>query len=178
MPKAPSSSTTPMAARPRFPATARAARRRSSSGTAVTPGSGARAHRRGHQDAAAARARRLAVRIRNEHGPPGDRAPNSFDCRSPPGRATLRSCGWATRNAPCRWRISISTGAPWARRSSRTRIFPTHQRLLFRARGRACIDVRFYERGAGETMSSGTGSTGAAAAAVARWYSRIPRPTC
>ena len=29
------------------------------------------------------------------------------------------------------------------------------------------IDVRFYERGAGETMSSGTGSTGAAAAAVA-----------
>src|SRR5262249_51645407 len=30
------------------------------------------------------------------------------------------------------------------------------------------IDVRFWERGAGETMSSGTGSTGAAAAAVAR----------
>jgi diaminopimelate epimerase len=30
------------------------------------------------------------------------------------------------------------------------------------------IEARFYERGAGETMSSGTGSTGAAAAAVAR----------
>jgi len=30
------------------------------------------------------------------------------------------------------------------------------------------LDVRFYERGAGETMSSGTGSTGAAAAAFAR----------
>lgn len=30
------------------------------------------------------------------------------------------------------------------------------------------IDVRFWERGAGETNSSGTGSTGAAAAAVAR----------
>jgi diaminopimelate epimerase len=30
------------------------------------------------------------------------------------------------------------------------------------------LDVRFFERGAGETMSSGTGSTGAAAAAVAR----------
>lgn len=28
------------------------------------------------------------------------------------------------------------------------------------------LDVRFYERGAGETMSSGTGSTGAAAAAL------------
>jgi diaminopimelate epimerase len=30
------------------------------------------------------------------------------------------------------------------------------------------IDVRFWERGAGETMSSGTGSTGAAATAIAR----------
>lgn len=30
------------------------------------------------------------------------------------------------------------------------------------------LDVRFWERGAGETMSSGTGSTGAAAAALAR----------
>ena len=29
------------------------------------------------------------------------------------------------------------------------------------------IDVRFFERGAGETMSSGTGSTGAAAASIA-----------
>jgi diaminopimelate epimerase len=36
------------------------------------------------------------------------------------------------------------------------------------------IDVRFYERGAGETMSSGTGSTGAAAAAVARGVVRSP----
>jgi diaminopimelate epimerase len=30
------------------------------------------------------------------------------------------------------------------------------------------IDVRFFERGCGETMSSGTGSTGAAVAAIAR----------
>ncbi|HLK50946.1 MAG TPA: diaminopimelate epimerase [Bryobacteraceae bacterium] len=36
------------------------------------------------------------------------------------------------------------------------------------------IDTRFYERGAGETMSSGTGSTGAAAAAVARGDVRSP----
>jgi diaminopimelate epimerase len=36
------------------------------------------------------------------------------------------------------------------------------------------IDVRFYERGAGVTMSSGTGSTGAAAAAVARGIVRSP----
>lgn len=36
------------------------------------------------------------------------------------------------------------------------------------------IDVRFYERGAGETMSSGTGSTGAAATAVARGLAQSP----
>ncbi len=36
------------------------------------------------------------------------------------------------------------------------------------------VDVRFYERGAGETMSSGTGSTGAAAAAVARAMVQYP----
>jgi diaminopimelate epimerase len=36
------------------------------------------------------------------------------------------------------------------------------------------IDVRFYERGAGETMSSGTGSTGAAAAAVERGLAESP----
>ena len=36
------------------------------------------------------------------------------------------------------------------------------------------IDVRFFERGAGETMSSGTGSTGAAAAAVARGLVQSP----
>ncbi len=36
------------------------------------------------------------------------------------------------------------------------------------------IDVRFYERGVGETMSSGTGSTGAAAAAVLRGIARSP----
>ena len=36
------------------------------------------------------------------------------------------------------------------------------------------IDVRFWERGAGETMSSGTGSTGAAAMAVARGMAASP----
>ena len=36
------------------------------------------------------------------------------------------------------------------------------------------LDVRFFERGAGETMSSGTGSTGAAAAAVARGAAGTP----
>jgi diaminopimelate epimerase len=36
------------------------------------------------------------------------------------------------------------------------------------------IDVRFWERGAGETMSSGTGSTGAAVAAVERGMAQSP----
>jgi diaminopimelate epimerase len=36
------------------------------------------------------------------------------------------------------------------------------------------IEVRFYERGAGETMSSGTGSTGAAAAAILRGMASSP----
>lgn len=36
------------------------------------------------------------------------------------------------------------------------------------------IEARFYERGAGETMSSGTGSTGAAVAAVARGLAQWP----
>lgn len=36
------------------------------------------------------------------------------------------------------------------------------------------IETRFYERGAGETMSSGTGSTGAAAAAIARGVVQSP----
>jgi diaminopimelate epimerase len=36
------------------------------------------------------------------------------------------------------------------------------------------LDVRFFERGAGETMSSGTGSTGAAAAALARGLVKSP----
>ncbi len=39
---------------------------------------------------------------------------------------------------------------------------------FFRAVDEHTIEVRFWERGAGETMSSGTGSTGAAAAAIAR----------
>ena len=36
------------------------------------------------------------------------------------------------------------------------------------------LDVRFFERGAGETMSSGTGSTGAVAAALARGFVKTP----
>lgn len=54
-------------------------------------------------------------------------------------------------------------------------MFPNRTNVSFvRVVDRNTIDVRFYERGAGETMSSGTGSTGAAAAALARGYVESP----
>jgi len=47
--------------------------------------------------------------------------------------------------------------------------FPNRTNVSFiRVEDRHALEVRFWERGAGETMSSGTGSTGAAAAAAAR----------
>ena len=53
--------------------------------------------------------------------------------------------------------------------------FPDRTNVSFiRAVDEHSIDVRFWERGAGETMSSGTGSTGAAAAAVARQMVKSP----
>jgi diaminopimelate epimerase len=53
--------------------------------------------------------------------------------------------------------------------------FPNRTNVSFiRVVDRHTIDVRFWERGAGETMSSGTGSTGAAAAAVARGLAESP----
>ncbi|SRR5579883_899835 len=54
-------------------------------------------------------------------------------------------------------------------RIERDPLFPERTNVSFvRIAGRHTIDVRFFERGAGETMSSGTGATGAAAAALAR----------
>ncbi len=53
--------------------------------------------------------------------------------------------------------------------------FPNRTNVSFvRVVDRHTIDVRFFERGAGETMSSGTGSTGAAAAALARGLVESP----
>jgi diaminopimelate epimerase len=53
--------------------------------------------------------------------------------------------------------------------------FPNRTNVSFvRVVDQNTIDVRFYERGAGATMSSGTGSTGAAAAALARGYVQPP----
>jgi diaminopimelate epimerase len=53
--------------------------------------------------------------------------------------------------------------------------FPNRTNVSFvRILDQHTLDVRFFERGAGETMSSGTGSTGAAAAALARGYVSSP----
>lgn len=53
--------------------------------------------------------------------------------------------------------------------------FPNRTNVSFvRVTDDHTLDVRFFERGAGETMSSGTGSTGAAAAAMARGLVKSP----
>ena len=53
--------------------------------------------------------------------------------------------------------------------------FPNRTNVSFiRRADNHTIEARFYERGAGETMSSGTGSTGAAVAAVARGLAEWP----
>ncbi len=53
--------------------------------------------------------------------------------------------------------------------------FPNRTNVSFvKAVDEHTIDVRFWERGAGETMSSGTGSTGAAAMAVVRGLAASP----
>jgi len=53
--------------------------------------------------------------------------------------------------------------------------FPNRTNVSFvRVVDEHTLDVRFFERGAGETMSSGTGSTGAVAAALARGFVHSP----
>jgi len=53
--------------------------------------------------------------------------------------------------------------------------FPNRTNVSFvKAVDAHSIEVRFWERGAGETMSSGTGSTGAAVAAAARDMAQSP----
>lgn len=54
-------------------------------------------------------------------------------------------------------------------------LFPKRTNVsLVRAVDRHTLEVRFFERGVGETMSSGTGSTGAAVAAVLRGVAESP----
>ncbi len=77
-------------------------------------------------------------------------------------------CAVFVRNFEFDWRAA---GAAIERHSK----FPNRTNVSFVfVKGRHALDVRFWERGAGETMSSGTGSTGAAAAAVARGLAESP----
>ncbi len=69
---------------------------------------------------------------------------------------------------PADWRV---TGAAL---ESHPR-FPNRTNVSFvRPAGEHAIEVRIWERGVGETQSSGTGSTGAAAAAILRGFARSP----
>jgi diaminopimelate epimerase len=71
-------------------------------------------------------------------------------------------CAIFVKNLPDTWR----TTAAEAERHPR---FPNRSNVSFvRVADRHTIDVVFYERGAGVTRSSGTGSTGAGAAAILR----------
>ena len=62
-----------------------------------------------------------------------------------------------------------------ARAAERNELFPERTNVsLVRVIDRHTIDVLFFERGAGETRSSGTGSTGAAVAAILRNVAESP----
>ena len=77
-------------------------------------------------------------------------------------------CAIFVKNLPDTWRMAAAE----AERHSR---FPRHSNVSFvRVLDRHAIEVVFYERGAGETRSSGTGSTGAGAAAILRGEADSP----
>ena len=118
---------------------------------------------------------RPRLRIRNEHGARRRSRPAASICRFRRARATSRCC-WVG-NPQCavpvdRLRFRLARHG----RGNRTHPhFPNRTNVSFvQPVDEHTIDVRFYERGAGETMSSGTGSTGAAAAALARGLVRHP----
>lgn len=71
-------------------------------------------------------------------------------------------CAIFVEDIPANWRAAAAA----AERHER---FPQRTNVSFvRALGRHTIEAVFYERGAGETRSSGTGCTGAATAAILR----------
>jgi diaminopimelate epimerase len=71
-------------------------------------------------------------------------------------------CAIFVQRFPENWRDA-------AQEAERHERFPQHSNVSFvRVLDRHTIEALFFERGAGETRSSGTGSTGAAAAAILR----------
>jgi diaminopimelate epimerase len=69
---------------------------------------------------------------------------------------------------PTNWQVA-------AQQAERHQRFPRHTNVSFvRVLNRHTIEAVFFERGAGETRSSGTGSTGAAVAAILRNVAESP----
>jgi diaminopimelate epimerase len=109
------------------------------------------------------------------------RAPDDFPSGGGHGTGTLRSAGREfafqfvqVGNPQCA--IEMSDGdlealdlERYGPEIERHELFPRRTNVSFWSRrGDACIRARIFERGVGETMSSGTGATGAAVAAVLR----------
>ena len=112
-------------------------------------------------------AERFALTMRAEAGRRQDRLPHhTIDC-------TLLNVGNPQCAVPVKdfefdWR---SLGAE----IESHRHFPERTNVSFiKPAGPHVIEARFFERGAGETLSSGTGSTGAAVAAVLRGMATSP----
>ena len=77
-------------------------------------------------------------------------------------------CAIFVKDLPSDWRIAAAEAEGHKR-------FPNRSNVSFvRVRDRHTIEAWFYERGAGETRSSGTGSTGAAIAAILRGEAESP----
>jgi diaminopimelate epimerase len=97
----------------------------------------------------------------------------TLDLNTGPREATLvdvgnPQCAYVVEDFDFDWR---GVGAETERHTR----FPNRTNVSFvRAIGEHTIEARFFERGAGETMSSGTGSTGAAVTAIARGLVKTP----
>jgi diaminopimelate epimerase len=77
-------------------------------------------------------------------------------------------CAIFVKDLPTDWRIAAAEAESHKR-------FPNRSNISFvRVLDRHTIEACFYERGAGETRSSGTGSTGAATAAILRGEAESP----
>ena len=77
-------------------------------------------------------------------------------------------CAIFVDNLPADWRIPAAEAEAHPR-------FPKRSNVSFvKVLDRHTVDAVFYERGAGETRSSGTGSTGAAASAILRGAVETP----
>ncbi|MCK7483933.1 MAG: hypothetical protein M0C28_48325 [Candidatus Moduliflexus flocculans] len=177
-------SSTPTAARRRSPATACAAPRPSSPGAAPSPSPEVLFADRGRRDARrdprrpTARASRSAWASALPGSRPGHplrrRADLRPDPRSPAGRRRTKTAPspaspWAIPTAACSSTPSrpAASGRAWAPRSRPHPFFPARTNVEFvRVRSRSEIEVRFWERGVGETLASGTGSAAAAVASM------------